>query len=242
MPDQASERNLVGRGIEPRKICVVRNGVDADRYGPRPRHAGLAAEKGLTDKFVLGYIGTHGMAHALNRVVEAATLLQDDDGIRILFAGAGAARDGLIAQAESAGLGNIVFLPMQPKERVPDIWSLCDVALVHLKDDPTFTEVIPSKIFEAMGMGLPILIAAPSGEATEIVASEGAGIVVPPEDPQALADAVRRLRDDDSARGKFAANSIAAAPRYSREKQASEMLAVFSAAVEGRPASEGERG
>ena len=192
----AFKRNLVSRGIDAAKISVVRNGVDASRYGVRPRNTTLEAEYGLQDKFVVGYVGTHGMAHALERVVEAADLLKGDDDIRILFAGAGAARDGLIEQAGRLGLSNIVFLPMQPKEHVPNIWSLCDAALVHLKDDPTFTEVIPSKIFEAMGMGLPILISAPEGEATEIVAAEYAGIVLPPEDPPALSAAVRSLRDD----------------------------------------------
>ena len=236
----AFKRNLVGRGIDAAKIRVVRNGVDAGRYGPRPRHAALAAEHNLMDKFVLGYVGTHGMAHALDKVVEAGERLRDEVDIRILFAGAGAARDGLIEQARRLGLSNIVFLSMQPKERVPDIWSLCDVALVHLKDDPAFTEVIPSKIFEAMGMGLPVLIAAPAGEATEIVAAENAGIVLPPENPDALAEAVRALREDPGRAKQLGKNALSAAPRYSREKQASEMIEVFDAAISGLPAAQGE--
>ena len=158
-------------------------------------------------------------------------------GAPAALARAGAARDGLIEQAGRLGLSNIVFLPMQPKEHVPDIWSLCDAALVHLKDDPTFTEVIPSKIFEAMGMGLPILISAPEGEATQIVAAEYAGVVLPPEDPPALSAAVRSLRDDHADRRKYAENSLAAAPRYSRKKQADEMIRVFAAASRLRPVS-----
>jgi glycosyltransferase involved in cell wall biosynthesis len=230
----AFKRNLVSRGIEASKIWVVRNGVDASRYSVQPRHAGLAADHGLADKFVLGYIGTHGMAHALNRVIDATDLLKDDDRIRFLFAGAGAAREELMKQAERLSLPNVVFLPMQPKDRMPDIWSLCDVALIHLKNDPAFAEVIPSKIFEAMGMGLPLLISAPEGEATEIVASESAGVIIPPEDPQALANAVRMLRHNDDKRKFFAENALSAAPKYSREKQAAEMIQVFTAAIDGR--------
>ena len=84
--------NLVSRGIDPNKICVVRNGVDASRYGVRTRHAQLAAEHGLKDKFVVGYIGTHGLAHALDQVIESASLLKHEKNIRFLFTGAGAAR------------------------------------------------------------------------------------------------------------------------------------------------------
>jgi len=229
----AFKRNLVARGIDEHKIRVVRNGVDAARYGPRPRHTGLAAEHGLNDKFVVGYIGTHGMAHALETVLDAAALLRDDENIRFLFAGAGAARDGLIRKADAENMANIVFLPMQPKEWVPDVWSLCDVALVHLKNDPTFSEVIPSKVFEAMAMGLPILIAAPNGEATEIVESERAGVVTPPEDAQALARAVKYLHQDAATRHALGKVSLAAAPRYSRENQAREMMEVFDDAVAG---------
>ena len=233
----AFKRNLVSRGISAVKIRVVRNGVDAGRYGPRPRDTGLTAELGLNDKFVIGYVGTHGMAHALETVLDAAAQLQDEDDIRILFAGAGAARDGLIRKAEAENLSNAVFLPMQPKERVPDVWSLCDVALVHLKNDPAFSEVIPSKIFEAMAMGLPILIAAPKGEATDIVRSENAGVVTPPEDAAALARAIKELHADASARRALGTASLAAAPGYSRENHAREMMEVFDAAVAGRAAA-----
>lgn len=230
---RAFRKNLIGRGIDPGKIRVVRNGVDAGRYGPRARAQDLAETWRLTDKFVVGYVGTHGMAHGLMNVVAAADRLKDNPDIRFLFAGAGAAREELMADAARRGLQNIVFLPMQPKDRMPDVWSLCNVALIHLKDDPAFSEVIPSKIFEAMAMGLPLLIAAPTGEATEIVARENAGLVVAAEDPSALADAVVRLNNDPGSRDEFAARSLEAAPRYSRERQAAEMIEVFEAAVAG---------
>lgn len=234
---EAFRRNLIGRGIDPAKIRVVRNGVDIGRYGRRPRNETLAGEWNLSGKFVVGYVGTHGMAHALQNAVAAADLLKDDDDIRFLFAGAGAAREALIDDAKRRGLTNVVFMPMQPKERMPDVWSLCDVALIHLKNEQTFAEVIPSKIFEAMAMGLPLLIAAPPGEGTAIVEREQAGIAVAAEDPEALADAVRRMKNDPASTGTFADRSRDAAPRYSRETQANEMIEVFRAAIDGRPAA-----
>ena len=85
----------------------MRNGVDAGRYGLRTRHAQLEAEHGLKGKFVIGYIGTHGLAHALDQVIESAFLLKNEKNIQFLFAGAGAARASLIEQAGQLGLSNV---------------------------------------------------------------------------------------------------------------------------------------
>jgi glycosyltransferase involved in cell wall biosynthesis len=106
-----------------------------------------------------------------------------------------------------------------------------DAALVHLKDSPAFAEVIPSKIFEAMAMGLPILFAAPAGEATDLVNRHGAGLTVAAGQPGALAAAVCALVDNVEARRGFAQASLAAAPKHSRETQAREMLDVFAKAI-----------
>ena len=223
----AFKQNLVDRGIDPVKIDTVINGVDTWRYGPRERDFKLAREIGLNRKFVVGYVGTHGMAHALRNVLDTAESLLMYSDIKFLFVGGGAERDMLVADAEKRNLSNVVFLARQPKETMPIVWSLCDVALVHLKDSPVFRSVIPSKMFEAMAMGLPILMAAPEGEASAIVAADGAGIHVPPENPKALADAVIRLQEDKGFRTELAAKSLAAAERHSRKTQAREMMAVL---------------
>ncbi|MGE5502828.1 MAG: glycosyltransferase [Actinomycetota bacterium] len=225
--------NLVSRGIDPAKIQVVKNGVDLDRYHPQPRDEALAAEWDLSGKFVAGYIGTHGMAHGLRNVLDAAQLLAGRDDIRFMLVGAGAERDGLIAEAKARGLTNVVFVPPQPKDKVPAFWSLCDVALVHLRDSPVFREVIPSKMFEAMGMGVPVLLVVPDGEARTILEDDQAGVWAPPENPQALADACRRLADDRAGLAEMAERSHAAAPRHTREAQAREMLAVLEAVRSG---------
>jgi colanic acid biosynthesis glycosyl transferase WcaI len=223
--------NLVRRGIHADKISVVINGVDLSRYSPLQRDRALAAEWRLEGKFVAGYIGTHGMAHALGNVLDAAERLKDNDTIRFLLAGAGAERDALMADATRRGLKNIIFMPRQPKEKMPAIWSLCNIALVHLKDSPVFAGVIPSKIFEAEAMGLPLLLAAPEGEASTIVLNDKAGLHVAPEDPEALATAVRKLADDKSLCQRFSAAALAAAPDHTRETQAREMLDVLQIAV-----------
>jgi len=230
----AFKSNLVSRGIPPGKIAVVINGVDLPRYAPRPRDAALAAEYGIApEDFVIGYVGTHGMAHGLENVLAAAERTADEKHLRFLFAGPGSAREGLVAAAKQRGLGNVVFLPPQPKERMPKVWSLCDAALVHLRDSPVFADVIPSKIFEAMAMGLPILICVPAGEATRLVEAEGAGLAVTPGNPTALAEASLRLMRDEALRARLAAGALEAAPRHSRAFQARAMMEALRAATSG---------
>ena len=94
---QAFKANLTRRGIDPDKIAVVRNGVDLARYAPRPRDEALAAEWGLAGAFVLGYVGTHGMAHGLMNVLDAAERLRDRPDICFLLVGDGAERAQLLA-------------------------------------------------------------------------------------------------------------------------------------------------
>jgi colanic acid biosynthesis glycosyl transferase WcaI len=227
----AFKRNLISRGIEESKIDVVMNGVDLPRYTPQVRDQVLAQEWGLENKFVIGYVGTHGMAHGLSNVLDAAKTLTGNNKIRFFLAGAGSDRDRLVKAAKQRKLSNVVFMPMQPKESMPAVWGLCDVALVHLKDNPAFSEVIPSKIFEAMAMGLPILLAVPDGEARGIVEGHAAGIWVPPENPEALAQAVQKLSVDTDLYLSLKTSSLSAAPRHSRAVQADEMIAVFNRAL-----------
>lgn len=227
---EAFREDLVRRGIERDKIHVVINGVDLERYEPRPRDPTLAREFSLDGKFVAGYLGTHGMAHALDKVLEAAERLLDRPDIAFFFAGSGAARGRVEQIVVERGLHNVRLIPRQDKERMPALWSLCDVTLVPLRNSPVFATVIPSKIFESMGMGVPILMSLPEGEATAIIRSTEAGVCVPPEDPAALAEAVRRLAGAPGEMSRLRANARGAAPGFSRENQARLMLRVLERA------------
>jgi glycosyltransferase involved in cell wall biosynthesis len=224
------KQNLIRRGIDPGKIQVVINGVDLPRYAPRPRDRAFAERWKIPESdFVIGYLGTHGMAHALDKVLDAAAALKNL-GIRFLFVGPGAEREKLVAMAAARRLENVTFVPAQDKETMPAVWSVCHVALVHLKNTPLFKTVIPSKIFEAMAMGKPILLAAPPGEASHIVKWENNGLYVPAERPLELAAAVLFLKENPQFVAQLSQRSLAAAPSYSRERQAVDMLAVLESA------------
>lgn len=232
----AFRADLISRGISDHKVHVVINGVDLEHYAPQPRDRALAAEFGLEDRFVVGYVGTHGMAHALDRVLEAAERLRDRPDVAFAFVGAGAERERLERIARERALDNVVFVPRQPKDRMPAVWSLCDLALIPLRDNPVFSTVIPSKLFECMGMGIPVLMAIPEGEATSIVRDTGCGVCVPPEDPRRMAQAVVQLASDRQHIETLRRNCLAAAPGYSRVHQAERMEAVLEGlAAEGQP-------
>lgn len=226
---ESFREDLVARGIPREKIHVVINGVDLGRYEPRPRDAALAQEFGLEGKFVAGYVGTHGMAHALPKVLEAAERLKHRDDIAFFFAGAGAHRGVVEQLVAERGLSNVRLIPRQPKERMPALWSVCDVAIVPLRDNPVFATVIPSKIFESMGMGVPILMSLPEGEATRIIRETGSGVCVPPEDPEAMAAAIVELAENPGKVAQLRATARSVAPQFSRDQLAERMAEILDA-------------
>jgi colanic acid biosynthesis glycosyl transferase WcaI len=226
------KEDLIERGIDGSKIHVVINGVDLDRYAPAPRDAELAAQYDLGDRFVVGYLGTHGLAHALGKVLEAAERLRDQDEIVFFFAGGGAERARVESIVKERALPNVRLIPRQPKEMMPRLWSLCDVTLIPLRDTPVFSTVIPSKLFEAMGMGIPVVMSLPIGEATRIVEETGCGVVVPPEDPEALARALVELAGNPGRLQQYRDAALASAPAYSRDTQARMMTDILQKVVQ----------
>jgi len=216
---------LIERGIDGKKIDVVLNGVDLSKYEPSAhKDKAFTEQYNLTDKFVVGYVGTHGLAHALDKIVEAAELLTDLDDVRILFAGGGAAKVDVEKLVKKKGLKNVVMIPRQGKELMPNLWSLCDISLISLKDTDLFKTVIPSKIFESMGMGIPMIITAPKGEATDIIETSQSGIVLESESPRNLAATIRELYQNRNKLHSLADNSRIAANTYDRSKLALSML------------------
>jgi glycosyltransferase involved in cell wall biosynthesis len=185
---------LVANGITPEKITIVRNGADLSTFTPGAKPPNLVERYRLQGKFVAAYIGTVGMAHGLGTVLDAAEFLRGNAEIALLVVGEGAERKVLEENAKARGLSNVVFVGAVSKIEVSHYWRLSDAALVVLRDRPLFRHVLPSKMFEAMATARPIVLGV-LGESAELVEKAQAGIVVTPEDPVALARAIRQLAE-----------------------------------------------
>lgn len=238
---------LTSRGVDKHKIDVVTNGVDMSRFHPREKDAGLQAQLHLEDKFVAGYVGTHGLAHHLETILDAATeLAAQPDGKRVHFIllGDGARKQALQEEAKLRQLKNVTFVDSVPKDEVARYWSLLDVSIIHLKKTDLFATVIPSKLFECMGMGIPVLHGV-AGESADIVRREGVGIPFEPENVAQLVEGLQSMAIDAGMRERLKAQCLNAATRYDRAALAMRMLESLDKARFGpapaRPASE-ERG
>lgn len=197
---ESTRRILTERGISPNKIEVIPNGIDPELF--RCPSGGMEVRKRyrLEGKFIVSYIGTHGMAHALHRVLDAANLLRDAEGIHFLFVGEGAEKEDLVRYSESLALPNATFVGKQEHSAVPAFLNASDVSLVPLRDASLFSAVLPSKMFEIMGAGRPVILGV-RGEARELLERVKAGLCVAPEDPEQLRDAILKLyRDRDLGR------------------------------------------
>lgn len=220
---------LIRRGIDGSKVDVVTNGVDLSHFAPQVKDSVLVQKFSLQGMFVAGYIGTHGMAHALETLLEAALTLQKTPGaenVRLLFLGDGARKNNLEIQARLMGLENVLFLESVSKDQVVRYWSLLDVSVIHLRKSDLFTTVIPSKLFECMGMGLPVLHGV-AGESADIVRREQVGEVFESENAQRLVEGLLRMRNQSDTYESYRRNGLAAAKRYDRKHLAQKMLQVL---------------
>ncbi len=182
---------LIGKGIAASRIEVIKNGVDLNFFQPRKAEE-LRRELGGQGKFILAYIGTVGMAHAVDRIVEVADRLRGNPGLLFLIVGEGAQKQQIKEMVENLDLHNIKILPGVSKDRVRDYYAVTDLNLVTLKDSPFFRKVIPSKIFEIMGMARPMLCTV-DGECRQIIEQAGSGVFVEPENTPKMANMIETL-------------------------------------------------
>lgn len=186
--------HILERGGAQQRIRVVKNGAELSRFGAADGGA-LRRRLALEDKFVVAYVGTHGMTHRLETVLYAAARLKHRPDIVFLMVGDGAELQRLRELHSQLKLDNVIMLGQVPSGEVPEIVAAIDVSLVLLANDPLFRTVIPSKIFDAMALAKPIILGV-DGEARSIVEGNEAGIAIEPENVDQLIDAVLALEAD----------------------------------------------
>ena len=217
------KRTLTERGIEADKIKVVKNGVDKELFKPVPKDDALIKELGLEGKKVIGYIGTHGMAHKLDFILDCAKHMQAKNDCHFLFIGSGAERESLLAKKDSEGIANVTMLDSVPKDQVGRYISILDLSLINLRKSDLFKTVIPSKIFENAAMQIPIIMGV-EGEAQEMVEKYEAGICFDPENEDDFVAKLDHILSDPQLYARCRKGGEALAMDFDRKVLASKML------------------
>jgi colanic acid biosynthesis glycosyl transferase WcaI len=218
---------LLSLGVRPERVAVIHNGVDWEMVAPRIADQKLKSSHELEGKFIVGYVGNIGLAQGLTTLLDAAEALRDSP-VKFILVGEGTDKVRLRKLARIRGLVNVEFPDGVPRERVASILASCHALLLILRRDPLFEITIPSKLYEYMAAGKPIICSV-GGEAASLVAASECGLLVEPSDGAALAGAVQRLMEDPAlCRGLGEKGKHCARERFSRDS----MMAGYAESVE----------
>jgi colanic acid biosynthesis glycosyl transferase WcaI len=189
-------KNLLTKGVSPDMITVIPNLVDTELIQPGPRNNPFAAQYGLFGSFVVMYAGNVGESLGIETLVEVARRLQSHDGILMAVAGRGTALPRLRELCQSANLSNVHFLPFQGRENLSNLYASSDVQLII--QGAGFSRLsAPSKTYMIMSSGKPTIISMDQdGDTAKLIRDADCGIVVPPEDPDAIVEAILKLATD----------------------------------------------
>jgi len=225
-------QTLQARGLPDSKLVVIPNWIDTDFIRPMPHENLFSTHWGLDHSFVVMYAGNIGLSQGLEHVVEATRLLAGEPSIRFVFVGDGAGKDGLQQAARSSGLTNVQFIPIQPRELLPQVLASADVSLITLKRG-VGADSVPSKCYSILASGRPVIASVDQGSDTwNLIDRANCGLCVEPENPQALAEAILCLYKDESYRARLGANGRAyVVQRHSREAAAREFHRLLCALV-----------
>jgi glycosyltransferase involved in cell wall biosynthesis len=228
---QAFADRLAAQGVPRAKLAVIPNGADTHLFSPGAASGeATRAALGLNGRFVVAYVGSHGLSHGLGAVLDAAQAQPD---VTFLLVGDGAERERLLAERDRRQLRNVVMRPSVSKAEVPGLYAAADACLVPLRDVPIFETFVPSKLFEVLAAGRPV-IGAVRGEARDILSRSGGALLVEPERGDQLAHAVEQLRRDPDLRGELGRRGRAFAEQfYARDALAARYLDLLNDVVRG---------
>lgn len=231
--------NLISRGIDAKKITVIKNGVELDSFNKDQINVERFKKKiRVEGKKIVSYIGTLGMAHALDKVLDCAKAVETMEDVQFLIVGSGAEKDKLEEKKRKENIHNVTFVGQVNKEVVKKYYAISDIGLVTLKKDERFKSVIPSKIFEYMAMEVPIIISV-DGEARQIVEESGGGIYVEPENVEQMTEMVKNLIQKPETMAEMGKNArMYVEKNFDRRKLARKQLDVLKSLVSTEKAKE----
>ena len=187
------QKRVMAKGVDAGKVSIIPSWADIDLITPQPKENPFSLEHGIVNDFTVMYSGNLGLSQNLNSIIDTALILKKEPNIRFLFIGDGAAKADLVQSAERHHLRNVLFLPYQPKEMLRYSLSSGDIHLVPL-DKHLQGYLVPSKVYGIMAAGRPfIALVGEDSEVAEIVKEFDCGIVVEPDNPEALAQTILEL-------------------------------------------------
>jgi glycosyltransferase involved in cell wall biosynthesis len=191
-------RQGVCKIVPENKVTLIQNAVDLARFHPGLEAEGAAVRQkyNLEGKFVVSHIGNMSLAHDFELIMDVAAALPE---YVFLFAGGGSRVDYVKEQITARSLKNVILTGILPHAEMPAIWAATDACLIAFKDHELFEGALPTKMFEAMATGTPV-VAATRGEAQVVLERTRAGIATPPGNHQAMIEALRRLANSPEQR------------------------------------------
>lgn len=228
MVTKSFKDNVIDRGIDGEKVHVITNGVNQELFYSRKKNSSLIEKFNLKDKFVVSYVGAHGISQNLSTILKVAKALNKEKDIQFLFIGEGAEKDKLKEIVNHENISNVKFIDSQPKEMIPEFYNTSDICLIPLKNIELFKTFIPSKMFEIMACGIPI-VASLEGEAADILNDSKSALVVEPDNPEEIKEAILKLKEDRTLYDQFKKNGpIFVEENYSRKKLAEKYLEIMN--------------
>jgi len=227
--------NLVQcRDVPRSKVNVITNAVDTDLFDVGPSRELIRASLNLRDRFVLSYVGTIGLAHGLETLLTAARNLKKAlPQVLFLIIGEGADKERLRNLATEWKLDNVQFLDQRPREEIPKILAACDACLVMLRRSELFKTVLPSKMFEILAAGRPVILAV-DGESRKLLEQAEGGIYVEPEDSAALTVAITSLVENPDECRRLGQNGRKFVfKNFSRDQTALDYLSILQSVQKG---------
>lgn len=216
--------SLRALGVPDTKMKLVKLWVDTELIKPLPHINTFSQEHDLINKFVVLYAGNIGLSQGLEHVLDTAELLAGEDDLRFVFVGNGTGREPLKVQSEHRHLTNVQFIPFQPRERLPDVLASAHVSLVILRRT-IGADSLPSKTYSILASGRPIIASVDEDSETwKLVKQAEAGLCIPPEDPQKIAEAILTLKQNRELCDQFGSSGRRWAEQHHSPQHAAEQL------------------